>query len=208
MDRNCPVEIDQDCLCLENLLSETARPSTRSTALTRGDSLYLAAKLASSLLQLHATPWLPENWSNKSIYFSRPADVHQVYVMINFDQPHALHHSPTKFGLNPYLVSLGIILLELSERKSFIEWLNGRDVTTPPEGVVDKAMTAYDWFEEVCIRRNMSERYANVVHLCLKSAFPSIQMRPTFADEGFRDAVYHEIVRPLEVEYSSFMGLG
>jgi hypothetical protein len=45
--------------------------------------------------------------------------------MIQLGKPTASLGTTQAF-LNPYLVALGIVLLELSERKSFIEWLDGK----------------------------------------------------------------------------------
>lgn len=106
--------------------------------------------------------------------------------------------------LNPYLVHLGIILLELSERKSFHEWINSRINTVVPETVISKAMAALEWFQEEAYW-NMSEEYAIVVQHCLKSSFIPVQPNLSLVDEGFRDVVYRDIVHRLEKEYFTVM---
>jgi hypothetical protein len=202
VDRDLRVEIDQNCTSLEELLSHTPKSINRSTALNKRESLCLAVNLASSLLQLHTTPWLPENWCNKSIYFSRPVNVQQPYVMIKFGKSPTPPDSQTSFVLNPYLVSLGIILLELSERKSFLEWISRRGDTSLPDNVMGKAIVAWEWFEEAYW--NMSEEYAIAVQHCLKSSFTPVQPKRVLADEGFREAVYRDIVHRLQREYFIF----
>jgi hypothetical protein len=198
VDRQLQLEVNQNWLSLEALLSQT--PSTNQPrALNKRECLYLAVNLASSLLQLHTTPWLPENWCNKSIHFPTPVNVQQPYVIIQLGDSTAAQDGQVRFVLNPYLVSLGIILLELSERKSFHEWLKGRQNTTLPDNVIGKATIAWDWFDEACW--NMSEEYAIAVQYCLKSSFIPVQATKTLSDEGFREAVYRDIVSRLQREY-------
>jgi len=120
--------------------------------------------------------------------------------MVNFDKSYQSISTQSSFGLNPYLVALGIILLELSERKSFIERINGNEDIT--DNVIAKAIVAFDWFEEV--RGDMSANYATVVHHCLKSSFIPVPAKMSLANEGFRGAVYRDIVQRLEAEYDTF----
>src|SRR5437762_5741308 len=61
VDSDSRVQIDENSLSLGELLS-------RSHGLKPREWLSLAMSLASSILQLHSTPWLPENWCNRSIY--------------------------------------------------------------------------------------------------------------------------------------------
>jgi hypothetical protein len=120
-------------------------------------------------------------------------------VTIQLGESTAAQDDQVSFVLNPYLVSLGIILLELSERKSFHEWLRGRQDPGLPDNITGKAIIAWDWFDEAYW--NMSEEYAIAVQHCLKSSFIPVQAKKTLSDEGFREAVYRDIVSRLQREY-------
>jgi hypothetical protein len=206
--RNCPldrgsrVKVDENCLTLEKLISNTSRNRYRPTGLTKEEHLCLAVNLTSSLLQLYGTPWLSEIWCNKSIYFSRPVNVEQPFVMIKFGNSSPLDDVQGKFGPNPYLVALGIILLELAEKKCFLEWISHRNDINPPEKVVDRAIIAREWLSEALATRTVSDDYAAVVQICLLSSFTPVQLRTTLTNESFREAVCHQILTPLENEYS------
>ena len=131
--REPKIEIDQECISLEKILSLTPNSLSESTRMYKRDRLLLAVNLASSLLQLHETPWLPVNWCNKSIYFSRPIKLEKPYVLAKFSDSQTSQEAAQKsVVLNPYLVELGIMLLELSEGKSFLEWLNSRSDPNSP----------------------------------------------------------------------------
>lgn len=197
VDRDHSIEIDRNCASLANLLSQRPR------LLSRRDSLSLATNLASSLLQLHATPWLSENWCNESIYFSCPDKIRDPYVRAHIgDSSHSMANTAHSFAFNPYLVALGIILLELSERKSFLEWTHENGIECDSDDVIDKAMAAFKWFGQSY--GNMSEDYAIAVQHCLNSSFTPVQPNTTLADPGFRHAVYRDIVQRLEKEYFKF----
>lgn len=198
LDRDSPLEIDENCTSLEYLLSQSAR-STRyqPKGLDKRACLFLAANLASAILQLHATSWLPENWSSSSIYFPRPVNFQKPYVMVNLDS--SVSHRPPVIFVNPYLVALGITLLELSERTSFIKW-SGAEI---PEDVTAKAALAWEWLDNVS--GNMSVDYASAVQLCLKSPLTPGQTKLSLDHEEFRDEVCREIVQRLETNYLNFI---
>lgn len=201
VNRSCHVEVVQNCVSLEDILCQTSQNSKYFTKLNRRKCLSLAVNLASSLLQLHATPWLPETWCNNTIYFPHPVDVLHPYVRIRLGKPKTTLGETQTF-LNPYLVALGIILLELSERKSFSEWVDGRDdIQLQSHDVVDKARAGLVWLLEDGAYENMSEDYAQVVQQCLTCCFTPVQPRRTLTEEKFREVVYRDIVRRLEMEW-------
>lgn len=197
VERDESVEVRRKCKSLANLLSQSPR------TISKRDALFLAVNLASSLLQLHATPWLPENWCNQSIYFVQPEKVQQTYVISGIGHYSTSQDNHANFGLNPYLVELGIVLLELSERKLFCEWTKDNNTASLPDNVMEKAALAWEWFMQ--IYENMSTEYAIVVQLCLKSSFIPVQPTNTLADPAFRQAVYRDIVYRLERLYFIFI---
>lgn len=216
MDREPPSEIDRKCITLEDLLSQNPNSASHLTKLSQSECLPLAVVLASSLLQLHATPWLAENWSAESIYFSRlvrrqnsgkllrPVNLEHPYVMSKIGYSLPSCHTQVRLGVHPYLLALGIMLVELSERRPFSHWVSS-SYAIPPENLMDKAKAAWEWFEEEA-SGNMSSQYATAVKHCLNSSYMGsfLPKRMTLMDEGFRDAVYREVVCRLEKAYIEF----
>lgn len=147
------------------------------------------------------TPWLSETWCKRCVCFSRPVNVGQPYLKIPFPNVSSRRPNLGNLGPNPYLVGLGIILLELSENKSFDEWLSGRDDCIFPEDNIAKSMLGKAWLEEIVAGSRMSEQYTYVVQLCLTSTFCPVPSSTMLGNEGFREAVFCHILRPLEREY-------
>jgi hypothetical protein len=119
--------------------------------------------------------------------------------MIQLGKPNSSWGETPKAFINPYLVALGIILLELSERKSFSEWIDGRDDIQLH--VVDEARVGLFWLLDDGAYENMSEDYAQVVQQCLTCSFTPVQPRRMLTDEEFREVAYRDIVRRLEMEW-------
>jgi hypothetical protein len=200
-DRQSCVQIDRKSRCLEDLLS----PATDSWhRLDKCTSLGLALNLAYSLLQLYGTPWLPEDWGHRSIYF--PTDVEKPYVVINFKDQDGTSQSVQDGLLNPYLVALGIILIELWIGKSFAEWLNENNKPFVPNSITEKARLAEEWLVTREVLRNMPSEYSQIVQSCLHCSFSIVQPTRTLSDGKFRAVVYNDVVRRLEAVYKIFTG--
>jgi hypothetical protein len=194
------IKIQQNCLSLEDRILPQSGPH-RLVNPSKRERLSLAVNLAYSVLQLHTTPWLPETWGTKSIYL--PVDLQQPHVLIRFDESTRPFENPVDI-LNPYLVALGIVLLELWEWKSFQQWRKeATHVTFPAENIIDVSRAAMIWLEEREGERKMSPAYANVVRCCLKCSFDPIQR--TLTDEEFQFAVYCDIVQTLDSVYQVFI---
>jgi hypothetical protein len=190
-------EIQKNCVSLEQLISPSPH---QSKGLKPRQCITLAVTLASSLLQLHATPWLPEDWCNTSIYF--PLNGDQPYVKILLQPLPALLPPVQDHYLNPYIVHLGIVLLELSQGKLFAEWVHGRnDITLRPNDIKDKASAALKWLKEGAIFKNVGEAYPQVVELCLECSFSPVQSQNTLSNEKFRSLVCRDVVEKLEDIY-------
>ena len=204
VDRHGLVELDRNCISLEKVLVETAN-TLNTTGLDRvEDCLCLAVNLASSLLQLHGTPWLSETWCNKCIYFSRLINIEQPYVMLKFGSSSQSETCYPAFGPNPYLVALGIVLLELWERRSFDDWTKSRSNNSLPENhtLMDRAVAGIEWLRTaVTYPMADNEEYAKVVQRCLYSSLEPVQPSRELTNQGFHEAVYNQIVAPLERLY-------
>ena len=190
-------------MCLEELLSRTR--------LHPFQSLCLATKLASSLLQLSATPWLPQNWYENSVQFpvhKNLPDANEAYVVIGLGGLSETPQSKTKIeSLNPYLVGLGIILLELSEGKSFAQWISERkDITVQTGDIQDKASVAWKWVKEDARLRCGGPVYRKVIERCLECSFTSTHPlnHQTLDSAHLREAIYEDVVHPLEKIFNAF----
>ena len=111
--------------------------------------------------------------------------------------------------LNPYLIGLGIVLLELLEGKSFVTWMNEvNNISLSSNDIKDKADAALRWLNEAKLR-NVGELYRYIVKLCLECSFTPAQPRSqrTFTNEKFRKTVYWAIVWPLQKLYDEVCGV-
>ncbi len=205
--RKTIVKIEKDGISLDSLLERTLQsPSPR---LSKDECLPLAIIIASSLLQLHATPWLQENWCAGSIYFADLLNDQQTrvpYITSKLGESSRPPRALARRGHHPDLVALGIILLELSEKKPISKWYADRTFGgTLPDDIRGKAEAAWDWFEEDASER-MSPHYAIALKHCLNAHFlgPFAPNSMTLANEGFREAVYCRIVLHLEKAWSEY----
>lgn len=105
------------------------------------DRCRLGLQLASSVMQLHTTQWLTDQWSKKDIFFIRSydgsIDFRHPLVRCSFGAPEVpLSHlslcDPSKPGAGnvPCLFSLGVVLLELFYRLRF------EDMKLPDENLL------------------------------------------------------------------------
>jgi len=191
-----PQVAQKDCVSLDHLISNL-QPRNPLQFVS------LAVSLASSLLQLHSTPWLPETWCNKSILF--PIESNQPYVMIELGTPQFTAPAGVEDEyLSPYIVELGILLLELSQGRTFQEWVMERgDITLRPHDIKDRAAGALAWLEGDSRFPCVGPAYPEIIELCLKCSFTPVQAkdRRTLRDEVFRQVVYRDVVKKLESMY-------
>jgi hypothetical protein len=175
--------------------------------------LALAVAIASSILQLHSTPWLPQSWSAKSIL--HPLDISNVdldrfYVTAPLQVTTEELEDLEPRILNPYLVGLGIFLLELAEEKSFEEWIHEYQMVTPkteyPISIQEQAALAWAWLR----KSGMSfggPVYVDVVEKCLMSTYMFEQTGGHLKlSEETRIAIYRDVVEQLETIYEMFTG--
>ncbi|KAI0014817.1 hypothetical protein F4780DRAFT_766699 [Xylariomycetidae sp. FL0641] len=174
--------------------------------------LSLAATVASSVLQLHETPWMPKNLTSRDIYFfkrdGRP-DFNRVYLAKKL-----LDSGPTTCGesdcleaaraiKNSTIFSLGILLIELILCEPISKLCPDDSQTSLRRApahplLVKSTMTEIlDEVEDVA-----TGWYTDAVKSCLRCNFACRSM--TLDDEDFRDEVYSHIVAPLQdsVDYS------
>ena len=163
----------------------------------------LALTVASSVLQLHDTPWLREDWNKHDIQVLEDggAEVHKwAFVSQTFPVPTAIESARQKSEspviLNGMIFALGIVLIELCLGRAFESFRNPQD----PLGANGEANSITDWctaqrlLEDVY--REAGNRYGDAVRRCIRCDFD--QRRTTLEDDAFRQAVFDGVVTPLQ----------
>ncbi|KAF5020851.1 hypothetical protein F66182_7106 [Fusarium sp. NRRL 66182] len=201
------VLMGESCVSLEEVLFPA--PEVKGwRPFTEEDRYLLAITIASSLLQLHVTPWLTGYWSKRNILFSKHADKQQINVdvlhpFVSMESQHQ-QEQPSESAtpqnpLNFYdddtmnLLTLAKLLLEIK--------LNNR-LQQPSKG--DEACHAGDFLELkkwiIQEKGNLSFAYRDAVAYCMQcAANPAAKLK----DAGFREKMVDRVVVPLldELDY-------
>ena len=191
---------------LEDALSCMKSPDRGSSMhMTKKQRLQIAVILASTALQLQDTAWLGSQWSKKDILFHHGVADHPYIAKMFQDEPAGLQQADARSKedvqmksispiRNEALFNLGVLLLELSFGKPLQEF---KTVDDPPI------------FTEFAIARRLVETlaeeeasgYADAARACIFCDFGTKYHVTSLDNEGFRQAVYHDVVIPLEDEW-------
>lgn len=192
----------------QNLINPQA---TFQRQLNRGQRLRLAVVLASSVLQLHETPWMERAWRKDDIMFIQTADGHlhgQPFISRNFSADETgkigdksnINHTIR----NPMIFYLGVLLIELCLGKP-LEALKRTDERAA-NGSDDPLL---DW---VAANRLIEDtyleggnRYGDAVRRCIRCDFD--QREASLENDEFQRAVYQGVVALLEDDLRQFHGL-
>ncbi|KAL9611925.1 MAG: hypothetical protein Q9167_003448 [Letrouitia subvulpina] len=163
--------------------------------------LQLAVILASTVLQLHTTPWLNEQWGGEHILF-RHGSTEAPYVSKIFSSQDAeqtesassSHPSPIR---NKSIFCLGVLLLELSRNKPLKYFITEND---PPQ------------FTDFWVARRVVEglgdeegiNYLSATRACINCDFGGRISKLSLDNDEFRQAVYKDVIVPLEEELEFF----
>jgi hypothetical protein len=202
-----------DSITLQELLHRTQGKRNSQKLLTGRDRRQLAVNLTSSLLQLHATPWLDTFWSKKDISFvlsdasTLSVNSAQPYVSQTFLTSTSTNSqvccSKTKVPHgNPSILALGILLLELY----FGETLENAcdvedDVFDFEKNGTALLCAALGWVDSVT--DDISFKYLQAAQHCIKCFFETRSR--SLMDEEFRQAVCEKVLVPLQEELALFM---
>lgn len=171
------------------------------------DRLHLAVVLASSLLQLHPTPWIPESWKAENIYFVEGADESQLWEP--FLEPPRIRSRATTRDIsirnmlmqdeprNRPLFDLGIMLIELCFQEPFSvlrERCRSRGIQ---DGSVDSDSRVLSQLV-MAVRSERSNRYGDAVEKCIYCN--KHRRTDSLSDEDFCKFVYYDIVSLLETD--------
>ncbi|KAJ4022609.1 hypothetical protein NW752_000185 [Fusarium irregulare] len=190
--------VNSDCwsaVTLEDVLEgkEGLRP-----LISLAEKVRLALAIASSVLQLSKTPWLPEALTRKNIHFFRRDDFlsyKQPFLLRNFQADSIQPPSTSQrcFYLdNPTLFALGILLLEIILGQSFEQLRSSfRQLNiTDPHGIIHDSIAAHKLLERVAL---INPAYQAVIQRCIDCT----ETRGLDEDD-FRQEVYNDVVMELE----------
>ncbi|RGP64696.1 hypothetical protein FSPOR_7786 [Fusarium sporotrichioides] len=164
------------------------------------EKVQLALAIASSVLQLSRTPWLPEALTRKNVHFFRRDETlsyKHPFLLQSFPaRPIQLPNTTTTSGCislnNPTLFALGILLLEIILGQSF-ERLRSPDekpIYGDYNGVLRNSIAAHKLLERVAL---INTAYQAVVQRCIDCT----ETRG-LDEDGFRQEVYNDVVLELE----------
>jgi hypothetical protein len=176
--------------------------------LSRQKRYKVACTLASSLLQLQTTPWLSGTLTKNDVFFYHQGNevlVEQPYISHSFHSTkNTTHSSPgnSTAGLQSNtlprasLSSLGILLLELCWGQAIENQTKLRKKHLSSDGRAIEGtdyLTAIDWLDMV---DEEEPKMLPIIKWCIFCLFEG---KPNWADTKFTQAVYTNVLRPLEM---------
>ena len=186
---------------------------------SRQDRLFIAATLASSVLQLDGTWWLKKQWKSGDIFFMPIEDQQSATAKIDFSNPYVSwkvsaepvdnksvadtdHQDVAKNIPSETLSVLGITLTELCFRQTISQMREIGDVDPSGAELMTNFNTACRLLPSVYTESG--ERYGDVVRRCLRCPF---DIRDISMDNvEFQAAVFDWIVTPLKEDFENFTG--
>lgn len=163
----------------------------------------IASVVASSMLQLQTTPWLPQKFGKQDIlFYKQDSTIHFDYPFIRHSftsskslQSESIHSaSPTaRFLARDSLSNLGIMLLEICYGQSIEDQpIRTKYLTDGLPHEFTNFMTARDWAENVF---EQEPEWEHIIRCCISCMF---EEKPDWANKRFTAAVYESVVEPLE----------
>ncbi|RGP65705.1 hypothetical protein FLONG3_9098 [Fusarium longipes] len=171
-----------------------------SPLISLAEKVQLALAIASSVLQLSKTPWLPDTLTSKNVhFFSRDDGFSYRYPFLlrsfpagTLELPNATSTSGWGSLNNPTLFALGILLLEIILGQSFEQlrpW-DEKPIYGDHNGVIRNSIAAHKVLQRVAL---INTAYQAVVQRCIDCT----ETRG-LDEDGFRQEVYNEVVLELE----------
>ncbi|CAO2648288.1 Nn.00g075550.m01.CDS01 [Neocucurbitaria sp. VM-36] len=175
----------------------------------RQDRLRLAVTLASSVLQLHQTPWLEDNWGKDNIFFvKRPGKslYDQPFVSQHFNQTESTPSVGTpsimsRIIRNQMLYALGVALIELWYGKTLAELHVNADGPHNTGITQMDLMTEYNTADRLVdeLYSEAGGKYSDAVRRCIRCDFD--RRASSLEDIQFQRAVYEGVVAQLKENY-------
>ena len=205
---------------------EASQPSQSLASLLGGrrelnlkERRILAVILAHSMLHFCESPWMSREWNKEHITFFRKArdrregidvfDLSRPWLSPSFDENDCVGEddlSPLyRIHPNPSVLALGILLLEIELNASIEEYRE--DAEKLPQNFSSNsnadlfvAQRLIDPESQDHVLDKLCDAYCTAINACLYCNFVDPDTSTSLDDEDFRQAVYANIVRPLEDE--------
>lgn len=192
-------EQSHDIVTLKSILRHTTLCKTGFPAFNLNQRMALSCQIASSVLQLHSTPWLPVLLTSNSICFSRNSLVDSTagtpspFIRRPFSAQQGIGASwghPTKRSL----LELGIILLELWHN-SAIETFASQNCLDIQDNYGSRYELAINWLTQS--QDHIMPFYMQLVTRCIECTFTTTSPTPDWKDVNFRNSICEYVLRPL-----------
>jgi hypothetical protein len=174
------------------------------------DKYELAVILATSILQLHSTPWMDNSNWKEDVRFVRAKGKNSpfAYIQRRFNEQvqnsiSARRDSSSSPIRNETIFALGITLIELSLGRT-LRYFQTEDDLGPdgePNFLTDLSIAQRLVMEQV--QEKEGARYANTVNRCINCIFDGLDA--SLEDEQFRQAFYQSAVVPLKEVRDDFI---
>ncbi|KAF2016662.1 hypothetical protein BU24DRAFT_423039 [Aaosphaeria arxii CBS 175.79] len=188
---------------------KSLRHVLQDSKFTRHDRLRLAVTLASSVLQLHETPWLDDNWSKDQIFFIKRSDktiydhpfVSQHFNTTQQSTPTPLPAALTRVIRNQTLFALGVSLIELWYGKHLSELHKLEDGPKDTGDIMNDLMTNYATADRLVdeLYSEAGGKYSDAVRRCIRCDFD--HRAKSLEDATFQKAVYQGVVNQLKENF-------
>ncbi|KAL8289732.1 hypothetical protein RB600_004945 [Gaeumannomyces tritici] len=167
----------------------------------------LALVLAQSVLQLHESPWVSDQWSKQSIFFfstsdgldlKRPYLSAATHVVPSGAEPpyRDMHHHG-----NPGILRLGILLLEVhcwrpieSYYRQDVDSLNGRETPLTELSVARRVLSSES------MSQNCLPTYTNALDACLHPPWTASGSKISLNNAETQKGIYEDVVLALKRE--------
>ncbi|KAI5806084.1 hypothetical protein EDC01DRAFT_626183 [Geopyxis carbonaria] len=177
----------------------------RQYYVSKKQRLLLGIKLASSVLQLHSSGWLREDWSSEDIVFFENSSTHQVlfdHPIVHCADPTTKENSKWLVPCNKTLFSLGIILIELYYGRCLDQCpgpVSNRQSTSGINETLRLQLLADEMVNVVYDDAGTS--YGDAVRRCIRGVdYPDRSLEKS----GFKEEVYRVVLCPLETSMEMF----
>ncbi|RYP18215.1 hypothetical protein DL765_004072 [Monosporascus sp. GIB2] len=181
----------------------TLRSVLEDSKFARRDRLRLALTLSSSVLQLHETPWLDENWGKDDILFIKRSEktaYHHPFVSQGIDRGGQRSSAITATRMrriirNQTLYALGVSLIELWYGKPISQ------LHRPEDGPLGDSMTEFYTADRLVdeLYNEAGGKYSDAVRRCIRCDFD--RRAKNLEDIAFQRAVYEGVVAQLKENF-------
>ncbi|KAH0533839.1 hypothetical protein FGG08_007534 [Glutinoglossum americanum] len=195
-------------ITLDGVLDHFSRTSRidRAQFWNISQRMYLAATLASSMLQLCNTPWLAHSWSRYNVFFHTYTRTNPKTgtIFTGFEAKHpflvqrfhgkAMSAKQTNQNANECILELGVLLLEIFDGRSTESWAQEMHLAFE-KTAESRCHVAGQWLEYRA--PDMLPKYRGAVASCVDIASSKLQPVRTWLDPELQKTLLETVVQPL-----------